>query len=179
MPGTVKGFEGKIIQPGPSLVEAGRALEDPRRQVGKWPYQWLFPGPNSRQVLANGTSVAPTSGTPQTPLSYTVPDGYRFSLRAIVFFYNGTLWHEGTATGLSFSLIDQAAGSRAVDFLANVLTHLGTPDQPYPILGRLEFAPTDVLTVVVSNGGGFVPAGTDTVVAHLVGHTYPNSEVVG
>ena len=40
----------RILVPGRSQVAAAEALESPRRLVGKWPYQWLFPGPNSRLV---------------------------------------------------------------------------------------------------------------------------------
>ena len=175
-------MSSQIIRPGPGLVRAAKALESPRRAIGKWPYQWLFPGPHSRMVLVNDQASVPAgAGNTVTLASYEVPDGMRFSLRAIVFaFFGTTPWNEGTATGLSFTLQVSAAGVRNVEFLANVLTHLGSPDQPYPILGRLEFAPTDTLSVLVTNIGGVVAGGPpNTVVAHLVGHTYPNNEVVG
>ena len=175
MPGPMK---HEIIKPGRSLVEAARAIDNPRRAVGKYPYQWLFPGPNSRHVLANGTLPVPVIGATALVLSYQVPDGERFSLRAVVFNFEGTGWNEGTATGLSFTLMVQAAGTRNVDFLQNVLTHLGSPDQPYPILGRLEFSARDILQVSVTNNG-VAPAASNVAVAHLVGHTYPNTEAVG
>ncbi len=172
-------MSSSIIQPGPSLVKASRALENPRRLAGRWPYQWIFPGPNSRQVLANNTITVPAAGAPATVLSYQVPDGLRFSLRAIVFGFFGTGWNEGTPTGLSFTLQVVASGTRNVDFLQNVTTHLGSPDQPYPILGRLEFAPNDVLNVLVTNGGAVGHTLPNVALAHLVGHTYPNAEVTG
>jgi hypothetical protein len=170
--------KAQIIKPGRSLVEAAAAIDNPRRALGKYPYQWLFPGPNSRHVLANGQLVLPAIGGTGLVVNYMVPDGLRFSLRAVVFAFEGTGWNEGTATGLSFTLLVQAAGPRNVDFLQNILTHLGSTDQPYPILGRLEFAPRDTLQVLVTNNG--VATGPSNVaVAHLVGHTYPASEVVG
>lgn len=173
----------QVIQPGPSTIEAAGALEDRRRLVGRYPYQWIFPGPNSRHVLAGANSAQPVpagAGSLVTVVIYEVPDGLRFSLRGIVFGFDGTGWQEGTQTGLAFTLQVQAAGTRNVDFLANVTTHLGSPDQPYPILGRLEFAPLDTLVVIVTNLTGQVAAGPPNVVfAHLVGHTYPNSEVMG
>ena len=171
----------RILVPGPSLVEAASALENPRRIIGKWPYQWLFPGPNSRHVLANDAEPVPAhSGGTVNLINYQVPDGWRFSLRGIVFGFNGTGWNEGTATGLSFTLVCNSAGPRNVDFLQNILTHLGSADQPYPILGRLEFEPLAQLYVVVENIGTVVaPGPPNTVYAHLVGHTYPNSEQVG
>jgi hypothetical protein len=155
------------------------ALESPRRALGKWPYQWLFPGPNSRHVLANAAFKVVTSPATNVILSYQVPDGLRFSLRGIVFAFFGTGWNEGDPAGLSFTLQVLAAGTRNVDFLQNVLTHLGSADQPYPILGRLEFAPNDTLQVLATNGGNVAPATTNYVAAQLVGHTYPNSETVG
>lgn len=170
----------KVLQPGRSTTLAAEALESPRRLLGRWPYQWLFPGPNSRHVLANQSAPLPASGLSVSVLTYQVPDGLRFSLRAIVFGFNGTGWTEGSPTGISFTLQVQAAGTRNVDFLQGVLTHLGSASQPYPILGRLEFAPLDVLVVVATNLAGQVAAGPpNNVFAHLVGHTYPNSETVG
>jgi hypothetical protein len=169
----------QTIAPGRGLVTAAELLASPKRALGKWPYQWLFPGPNSRHVLANSSVAIPAATHTSVVLTYQVPDGYRFSLRAVVFGFFGAGWNEGTATGLSFTLDVQAAGTRNVDFLTNVLTHLGSADQPYPILGRLEFAPNDLLQVNVTNGGGVTTGASQIAFAHLVGHTYPNSEVVG
>jgi hypothetical protein len=171
-------LSSQIIKPGPSLIRAARKLEEPKRLAGRWPYQWLFPGPNSKHVLANGSLEIPNIGATETVLSYQVPDGYRFSLRGIVFAFEGTGWNEGTATGLSFTLQVVASGTRNVDFLANVLTHLGSLDTPYPILGRLEFAPNDVLNVNVTNNG-VTRSATTIATAILSGHTYPNAEVTG
>lgn len=109
-------------------------------------------------------------------MSYQVPDGWRFSLRGVVFAFFGAGWNEGIGD-LTFTLTVRAAGTRNVDFLVNVATHLGSPDFPYPILGRLEFAPLDVLTAYVTNVTGVVAAGPpNAVTAILSGHTYPNSE---
>lgn len=171
----------RILVPGRSQVAAAEALESPRRLVGKWPYQWLFPGPNSRHVLVNDQASVPNGAHSTVQIAaYQVEDGLRFSLRGVVFAFEGAGWNEGTATGLSFTLVADLAGPMNVDFLQNVRTQLGSTQQPYPILGRLEFEPLTNLYVVVENLGGVVAAGPpNTVVAHLVGHTYPNSEAVG
>jgi hypothetical protein len=167
----------EVIRPGRDLVTAARALEDPRRMLGKYPYQWLFPGPHSRQVLANNSIALPNMGAGLTPIiKYQVPDGWRFCLRGIVFAFFGTGWNEGVGD-LTFNLAVQAAGTRNVDFLVSVKTHLGSPDFPFPIMGRLEFAPLDVLIASVTNVTGAVGAGPpNAATAILVGHTYPNSE---
>jgi hypothetical protein len=166
-----------ITKPGPSLVEVARSLEDPRRMLGKYPYQWVFPGPHSRQVLANGAVLLPAgAGATAQILKYQVPDGWRFSLRGVVFAFFGTGWNEGVGD-ITFTLTVQAAGTRNVDFLVGVKTHLGSPDFPFPIMGRLEFAPLDVLIPIVTNVTGVLPGGPpNSVTAMLVGHTYPNSE---
>ena len=166
---------GKIITPGRSLVKAAQALEDPRRMMGVYPYQWMFPGPHSKHVLANGSIALPAIGSGATQvLGYQVPEGLRFSLRAIVFGFFGSGWNEGTGN-LEFNLFVTDAGQRNVDFLQNVTTHLGSADFPYPILGRLEFAPDSFLSVQVTNAA-VVLSGVQSVFAHLVGHTYPNAE---
>lgn len=177
MPGSLK--HAQQVRPGAGMIEAGRALEDPRRLVGKYPYQWLFPGPNSRHVFAQGSILVPGAGPASVIFNYSVQDGMRFSLRGLVFAFNGTGWSEGTATGLSFTLQVLAAGTRNVEGFANVLTELGSLQQPYPILGRLEFAPNDQLQVLIANGGGVATGPAQTVTAHLVGHQYPNSETFG
>jgi len=166
-----------VLRPPRDLVSGAKALEDPQRLAGKWPYQWIFPGPHSRQVLENQAAPVPTIGTSIQLLSYLVPDGLRFSLRGVVFAFFGSGWNEGSGD-LVFSLTVQAAGTRDVDYLNNVTTHLGSPDFPYPILGRLEFAPEDVLIVNLANNANVVAGSPNFVVAHLVGHTYPNSEAL-
>lgn len=169
----------KQVRPGPGMIEAGRALEDPRRLIGKYPYQWLFPGPNSRHVFAQGSIALPAVGPAQVVVQYQVQDGMRFSLRGLVFAFEGSGWSEGTAGGLTWTLLVLAAGQRNVEGFSGVLTHLGSLDQPYPILGRLEFAPNDTLQITVQNLGGVATGADNIATGHLVGHQYPNSEVTG
>lgn len=165
----------QIIKPGPALVVGARVLQDPRGNVGVYPYQWLFPGPHSRQVLGNGTVPITGPGNTDQILSYQVPSGMKFSLRGIVCGYLGAGWTEGT-NQLVFTLTVTAAGTRKVDFLQNVQTHLGSLESPYPILGRLEFEPLDVLAWSVTNTGGPAAGAANIAFAHLVGLTYPQSE---
>jgi hypothetical protein len=164
--------QSRILTPGPSLVQGARALEDPKSSIGTYPYQWLFPGPHARQVLANNTIAITGPGNTDLILLYTVPDGMIFSLRGVVWGFIGTGWNEGSSQ-LVFNMTVTAAGTRNVDFLNNVKTHLGSLESPYPILGPLQFAPLDVVKVAVTNTAG--PA-SGVAFAHLVGHTYPQSE---
>lgn len=165
----------RILTPGPALVQGARALEDPKSSIGTFPYQWLFPGPHSRQVLANNTIPITGPGNTDAILDgagYQVPDGMIFSLRGVVWGFIGTGWQEGS-NQLVFNVIVIAAGTRKVDFLNNWKTHIGSLESPYPMLGRLEFAPLDVVQVTVTNTAG--PA-SGFAFAHLIGHTYPQIE---
>jgi hypothetical protein len=162
----------RILTPGPALVQGARALEDPKSSIGIYPYQWLFPGPHSRMVWPNNAVAITGPGNTDLILEYAVPDGMIFSLRGVVWGFIGTGWSEGSSQ-LVFNTTVTAAGTRNVDFLNNWKTHAGSLESPYPILGRLEFAPLDVLRVQVTNTAG--PA-TGNAFAHLVGHVYPQSE---
>lgn len=162
----------RVLPPGPSVVAAGRTLEDRRLRLGAFPYQWLFPGPHSTMVLAHRTFDL-TGGSSGVVLEYKVPSGLQFSLRGVVFGATAeAAWIEGTGD-LNFDLTVTSAGTRKVEFLNAILTHLGTRESPYPILGRLEFEPDSVLRVNVGNSGAVVAG---FAFAHLVGHTYPQIE---
>ena len=166
----------QVIPAGTDLVRAAGALEGNSRRLGKFPYQWLKPGPNSQHVLAAGAAAMPGGyGTTSTLLTYTVESGLRFSLRGILLGSTSPDWEEGSGN-LIFSVQVGGVGQRPVDWLASVDTRLGsTTNGPWPILGRLEFQAEEVISVlatpiaVITLGAGFN-------FAKLVGHTYPNFE---
>lgn len=168
-------MQRKVITPGPSLVTAARSIAgaDPRNAIGTYPYQWLFPGPHARNVTEQNVATLRGPGFTDIVVEYTVPDGEIFSCRGVVVGFLGTGWTEGS-NQLVWTLTVTAAGTRKVDFFAAVKTHLGSLESPYPILGRLEFAPLSVLRWSVTNTGG--PASGTFSFAHLVGHTYPQVE---
>lgn len=166
--------EQRVIQAGPSLVVAGRAMADqPGQTIGVYPYQWLFPGPHSKAV--NAQNVIPLTGPGNTDiiLQYQVSDGMKLTVRGIAIGFIGTGWSEGS-NQLQFTLTVTAAGTRNVEFFTNVRTHIGSLDSPYPILGRLEFEPLDVLTWQVQNTGG--PSSSNFAFAHILGAEYPQVE---
>lgn len=164
---------GKIA---PGIVQAGDAAMR-GRTAGRWPYQWLYPGPNSRHVLARGSVATPAFNTPPAQVvSYTVPEGYRFSLRAVVI--DGSQvsnWIPGSPD-MQFNLNCIAAGTRIVDFLQDVLTPLGSTVIPWPILGRLEFESLEQLAWDVSTFQNVGVGAPNFVSCFLLGHIYPNSE---
>lgn len=173
---------GSIIRPGAALTRAAQlTLADPKRADGEYPFQWLYPGPNSRIALPNGSVAIPAIATPGTPvtatiLSYTVPEGYRLSLRALTMNAFASDWQRGSGQ-LTFTLqVKFSTGPRNVEFLASTNIGLGTDEKPFPLEGRLEFQPLDVLVVMVTNNSISTPDTADYAYAVLDGFTYPNAE---
>jgi hypothetical protein len=160
------------------LIEAARGLQTQRRGAGVWPYQWIFPGPNARKVNAGAGLTVPIAGAGLTTvISYTVPQGMRFTLRGVVVGFLGTGWTEGS-DDLVFTLQVNAAGTRAVDYLNNVRTHLGSLESPYPILGTDEYDPQDELVWNCLESGAIPVAAANLLFAQIVGWEYPLSEAV-
>lgn len=173
--------------PGRSLVQGARALETQERGSGVFPYQWMFPGPNSKQVWANGRVAMPAAygteafiipnGSAASSL-YVVEQGYRFSLRGIIFQCTTDDFVDGSGDVVFNLKVTAGTAPRTVDYFFNFPFRLGGQGQPAPILGRLEFAElealslsvTPVANVTLSSGFGF---------GALVGHIYPESEAVG
>lgn len=176
----------QIIKPGASLIRAAQPLSDPRRAEGKFPYQWLYPGPNSRMVCANTAAPVPippivTPGTPVSAIlaSYEVPDGFRFVLTDILMQANATDWVPGSGTLTFTAQVVFSTGPRNVQFLANLPFGLGSTERPWPLHGRLEFEPLAVVEIFVTNSGIATPGPNDFAYAALNGFIYPNSEQFG
>ena len=142
--------------------------------------QWLYPGPNSRHVIAAPIvpiAVPDYTGGPVTQLvlQYVVPDGMIFSCRgySVLVFAQG--WNQG-AGDLSFTLAVVSGGNRNVDFLQNILTERGSTTLPYPVGGRLEFEPLEVLQWTVTASANVGIGLPNNVVCTLWGHLYPAAE---
>lgn len=170
---------GDLSRIAPNIPRGGRAVMD-ARQGGKWPYQWLYPGPNSRHVLVRGSVATPAyasgGGTAVEVVNYVVPEGYRFSLRAIV--VDGSQvsnWVPGSSDML-FNLHVVSAGDRIADFLQDVKTPLGSAVIPWPILGRLEFLSLEKLVWEVATFQNVGVGDPNFVSCFLIGHIYPNGE---
>jgi hypothetical protein len=185
MPGSIK----SIVTPGASLSAAARPLSQPHRVEGKYPFQWLYPGPNSRMARPSGIIgvppiVAPAASATGVVMTYEVPEGYRFVLEAILMSTNAVGYGPGQGL-MSFTLqVKYSTGPRGVEFLSNLDYPTGkfvTLPNDYetelaPLVGRLEFAPLDVLEIIVVNTGIPLPDATDVAIGILRGFTYPNSE---
>lgn len=176
-----------IVKPGASLIRAAQPLADPRRALGVYPYQWNDPGPHSRMACANTAAavpvpqiVGPATSATAILASYEVPDGYRFVLTDILMRANSTLegglWVPGSGTLLFTLQVLFSTGPRNVEFLTNLPFGMGSQERPWPLRGRLEFGPLEVLEVILTNTGIGTPGANDFAYAALNGFTYPNSE---
>jgi hypothetical protein len=165
-----------MIAPGPSLIEAARPMETPQRLLGRFPYQWLQPGPHSKFIRASGSVPMPAAyGSVGQILTYTVPQGERFSLRAVIMNCNPPDWQEGSGDVL-FSLNVLTPVVRGVDYLTAVNTRLGSSVFPFPLYdGRLEFQSLDVLQMTIVSVAN-ITLNVGFAYGMLIGHTYPNSE---
>src|SRR5579864_8553783 len=110
--------------------------------------QYLFPGPNARHVRAASKVAVPDyTGGPATALltpSFQVPYGMVFSLRGVCLLAFVASWNQASGD-LLFTLSVTSGGNRSVDYLLNIDTELGSTELPFPIGGRLEFEPLDIL----------------------------------
>lgn len=181
-----------IVKPGASLSAAAQPLSTPHRVEGKYPFQWLYPGPNSRNRRPSGIILVPAIVPPATSvqavvMSFEVPEGFRFELTELLMSTNATGYSPGLGL-MSFSLIVKySTGPRGVEDLNNLdfptgkfVTIPGDFETELALLRRpINFAPLDVLQVVINNTGLATPAGTDVAIGILQGFTYPNSESGG
>ena len=146
--------------------------------------QYLFPGPNSRHVRAASsvavpdyTGVTPNTATAALLPAFEVPDGMIFSLRGVVIGGFVQSWNQGSQDML-FTLQVTAGGTRNVDYLQNINTELGGTLLPFPIGGRLEFEPLDVLQWFVTVTANVQIGAPNFVCATLWGHLYPAGQRV-
>ena len=181
-----------IVKPGASLSAAAQPLSTPHRVEGKYSFQWLYEGPNARLARPSGivvlsAIVPPALSVQQVVMSYEVPEGYRFVMTDILMSTNATGYSPGQGL-MSFTLqVKYSTGPRGVEFFTNLDFPTGRfiampgdfETNLSPIRQRLEFAPLDVLQVVINNTGLATPAGTDVAIGILQGFTYPNSESGG
>ena len=180
-----------IVKPGASLSAAARPLSTPHRVEGKYPFQWLYEGPNAKFARPSGIVsllpiVAPAVSVQQVVMTYGVPEGYRFVMTDILMSTNAAGYSPGQGLMLFSLNVKYSTGPRGVEFFTNLdfpvgrfITQAGDFETELsPIRQRLEFAPLDVLQIVINNTGLATPAGTDVAIGILQGFTYPNSESV-
>lgn len=143
--------------------------------------QWLFPGPNSRHVRAYSSVAVPdySGGAATAALlpAFQIPDGMVFSLRGVQLQVFAQSFNQASGDLLA-TLAVTAGGNRNVDYLVNIATELGSNELPYPIGGRLEFEPLDMLQWSVTVSANVGIGAPNFVAATLWGHIYPAGERV-
>lgn len=142
--------------------------------------QWLFPGPHSRHVRAAPTTVVSVPDYTLAPatvvvLQWQVPDGMVFSLRGVQVLGFVQSWNQGSGD-LTFNLAVVSGGNRNVDFLQGITTELGSNELPFPIGGRLEFEPLDILQWTATATANVGIGAPNDLFCSLWGHLYPAAE---
>lgn len=138
---------------------------------------WLIPPRLSTPVIAIGNLPIPAAASAAV-VSYTVPQGLRFSLRGVVVSVvdpSGT-WVQGSGSLIFDLSCIGSGGTRRVENFERIVSPLGSPVVPYPLLGRCEFLETDVLVWSVTVTGVVTSDLPQLAICHLLGWTYPISD---
>ncbi len=144
-------------------------------------FPWLVPGEHSRHIRAASKVAIPDySATPAVTTAvlipaFQVPDGMVFSLRGICFLSFLQSWNQGSGD-LLWTLNVTSGGTRSVDYLVNVDTELGSTERPFPIGGRQEFEPLDILQASITATANVSIGAPNFVEMILWGHIYPAAE---
>lgn len=171
----------------PPLTQAAEALRITESRRDEWPYSWIFPPPGSQGRNIRTVVAAPANATLTELLSFTVPDGYIFSLEGVMLTYVGIpvddskQWVEWnfdvnipTAVSGAITIPALPSGYPVPDF-ASVLFHLGSPDVGvFRVSGPLLFQPRNVLRYKVTTTAPFPGLGSPVLFESiLAGYLLP------
>lgn len=110
------------ILAGPSANLAQRAINHQVARKSDWPYEYIFPPPQSKRVEPEGIIAAPSVGVQTQVLQYQVPDGCQFAFTALIAVYTGSGFTLGS-TDITWTL----------DINTPLPTVSGAPLQGYPV----------------------------------------------
>ena len=174
-----------VRQYGGSLqaVQSVQGAEQVRRQVANreaWPYEHLFPPPDSIPVHQIGSVAVPTAvsmgGSAAVVLAYTVPSGYKFILHAIlqawgpgVFNPGDLVWTVDVNTPLGIPNVQ----ATYVQGLAFIPIPLGSWQYGtlWPLVRPYEFDALDLIQSKVTNIN--LSAGPPNCVSGFFGYLLP------
>jgi hypothetical protein len=177
-------FQPNRFASGPSAVKAANQLRRMQEARDQWPFPWVYPPAEAVPREPQGFVVCPATSAGITQvLQYSVPSGLQFDLHAIMFtcvttgmaiaaFNPGDLlWTVNRNTPASGTVPLQ--GSPLPD-LQSVALPYGSPVQgPIQLRKALNFAPTDIIRVLVTNVSFGSPGAPNYVVAQLFGYERP------
>ena len=150
----------KILS-GPTAVKALEKVRQAEQNKNAWPYEHLFPPPNSIPVHQIGYAAVPAGGSSALVATYQVPEGFRFIMESILESYSGTF-----DPGDTLFTVQVNAGGGAQSTFVQGLIQTPVPlgaweygvrwyfDRPY------EFSSLDLLSITAANvnlqGGSYV-----------------------
>lgn len=148
---------GARLVSGVSQIRAAEALRQEVEKRNDWPFDWVYPPPNSDRVTAIGNALSPLAGVgnQMSVLSYTVPSGFQFCLAAVVLAYQGGAYSLGDMNWTidkNTPLDVPALQSSVVQGFALVNTPLGSIVPVYsefPLIRNELFEPEDVIQAKV------------------------------
>ena len=174
---------------GADAIRGAMAIRDDLERSKHWPYPWTFPPVNAIRVTAGadttGTIEVPSAGTPTLGLVYTVEQGFRFALQALIVEYvnNGVAGTPNPGDFIWSLTLNQAVNSVGNDAfpgppiqgLTAVDVPLGTLQIPWPLFCPELFESNDDIRVVVTNVN--LTAGSPHFIkSMLLGWKWPNPE---
>jgi hypothetical protein len=83
------------VYSGADVTKAADVVRRDESNREKWPYMHVYPPVNAEPVHVIGTAVVPQPGVQVAVLTYPVPSGFRFYLRAIVQTVEGSNFNAG------------------------------------------------------------------------------------
>ena len=145
------------VQSGIEAIRSAHEIQRQNKRLEQWPYEWLFPPPDSERVHVEGSlDVQTIAGGPAVEvLEYQVQNNYKFRLTGIVQIYVGqnavvpgdgnVLWGldiniplgQDAPQGYPVQGFDQSGISKG-GFISGVI-------MPYPLSKAEELKPLDTL----------------------------------
>ncbi len=165
-------------------IQAAEKVRIQRKNQCDWPYVHVFPPPNSLPVHQISPAVGvPVLAATVTVLTYTVPDGMRLFLKAILQAYSGGAFNPGdllwTVTQNEPVGIADVQGAPVQGLIA-VPVPLGSWafGVQWEFERAYEFPPNQVVRSTCLNSTGAIPAGApNLLVSGFFGWLVPDVEV--
>jgi hypothetical protein len=172
------GYPPSAIQ-GASLLS--RTSDDARKEA--WPYTWDHCPPDGEQQYLETVVDFPANNVLTQLLSYPVPDGLKYRLWGLMFFYTGGLldgqslcsWQLAVNTPANVVGITTPVmpSGYSVPYWGAITISKGAPSQGlWTIPGKLVFQARDVVSVNVTTIAPFPNAGGQFLTA-IQGWTWP------
>lgn len=157
-----------------ALIAGGRAVAH-ARELENW---WISPDGSCEDVSQVSSIVAPPNGQNTLVMEYTVPEGYTFSLRGVLWQYDGEGFINGAGDLVGVLDVDRLIGAAgrqgyAVPFFESVKYLRGNNQDFWPLSGRRVFMPNQVIRWKVTTAAPIPEGGENYITAGIFGWTRP------